>query len=115
MKTLFITAALMASAVHAHAASSSEQSCRACHTMDSKLVGPAFKDIAASYRNDGEAISQLKKSMLEGSTGKWGSVPMPANAGLSAAEAEQFARWIMSLNPTGPGPAGKADAGSGGK
>lgn len=89
---------LLFAAIAAHAASSSEESCRICHKMDSKLVGPAFIDVAARYANDKDAISKLKKSMLEGSSGKWGSIAMPPNAGLTEAEAERFSHWIMSLN-----------------
>lgn len=118
MKKIILAASLLAALTPVLAASSSEQSCRACHTMAAKLVGPSFREIAASYKDDGEAIAHLKKSMLEGSSGKWGSVPMPANAGLSAAEAEQFSHWIMSLNAagldTGKEP-GKEPVGGGGK
>ncbi|GGC85158.1 c-type cytochrome [Undibacterium terreum] len=102
MNKLMLAACLLAIATQGFAASTSEQTCRACHTMDTKLVGPPFKEIAAAYKNDSDAITHLKKSMLEGSSGKWGSVPMPANAGLSAAEAEQFSHWIMSLNNASP-------------
>lgn len=82
----------------AHAASSSEESCRICHKMDSKLVGPAFNDVAARYGKDKDAVAKLKRSMLEGSSGKWGTTPMPPNVGLTEAEADRFAHWIMSLN-----------------
>ncbi|MBB3214161.1 cytochrome c [Herbaspirillum sp. Sphag1AN] len=80
------------------AASSSEESCRVCHRMDSKLIGPAFKDVAARYAADPEAIAHLKHSMLEGSQGRWGEMAMPPNTGLTEAEADSFAHWIMSLN-----------------
>ncbi|MBN3774923.1 c-type cytochrome [Burkholderia sp. Se-20378] len=79
------------------ATSASEQTCRACHTLDTTKVGPPFRAIAAHYRNDADAIAKLQKSMLEGSTGKWGSATMPPNA-ISADDAARFAKWIMSLN-----------------
>lgn len=82
------------------AASAAEESCRVCHKMDSKLIGPAFNDVAARYGKDKDAIAKLKRSMLEGSSGKWGTMAMPPNAGLTEAEAERFAHWIMSLNKT---------------
>ncbi|MFJ3055468.1 c-type cytochrome [Herbaspirillum sp. NPDC087042] len=93
-----ITAALYAAPMVAQAASAAEQSCRACHKIDSKLVGPAFMDVAARYAKDSDAIGHLKRSMLQGSSGKWGSMAMPPNTGLTDAEAERFAHWIMSLN-----------------
>lgn len=94
--TLCLPALLLPAA--AMAASAAEESCRICHKMDSKLVGPAFNDVAARYAKDRDAIAKLKHSMLQGSSGKWGTVAMPPNAGLSEAEAERFAHWIMSLN-----------------
>ncbi|VVE01220.1 Cytochrome c-552 [Pandoraea aquatica] len=79
------------------APSASEQTCRACHDMNSKKVGPSFREIAASYRNDPDALAKIKKSILQGSSGKWGNIPMPANA-IPDDEAERFAHWVMSLN-----------------
>ena len=75
-----------------------EESCRACHAMDKTLVGPPFRAVAARYKDDQLAIEKLKKSMLEGSSGKWGSMAMPPNQGLTQEEAERFAHWVMSLN-----------------
>ncbi|WP_455726301.1 c-type cytochrome, partial [Burkholderia stabilis] len=82
------------------ATSASEQTCRACHTLDTTKVGPPFRAIAAHYRDDRDAVAKLEKSMLEGSTGKWGSATMPPNA-ISADDAARFAKWIMSLNRDG--------------
>lgn len=85
--------------VPGHAASSSsEETCRACHTMDTTKVGPPFRSIAERYKNDPEAIAKLKKSMLEGSSGKWGAGTMPPNA-ITPDEAERFAHWVMQLKP----------------
>ncbi len=81
----------------AHAApSSSEESCRACHAMDTTKVGPPFRAIAARYRGDPDALAKLKRSMLDGSSGKWGAAPMPPNA-ITPAEADRFAHWILQL------------------
>ncbi|CAJ0863394.1 hypothetical protein R20233_01049 [Ralstonia sp. LMG 32965] len=82
-----------------HAApSSSEETCRACHTMDTTKVGPPFRSIAERYQNDPDAIAKLKKSMLEGSSGKWGAGTMPPNA-ITPEEADRFAHWVMQLKP----------------
>lgn len=95
----FSIAVVLAAAAHGVSAapSASEQTCRACHDLNSKKVGPAFREIAASYRNDPDAIAKLRKSILQGSQGKWGSIPMPANA-IADDEADRFAQWVMSLN-----------------
>ena len=77
--------------------SASEQTCRACHALDTTKVGPPFRAIAERYRGDSDAVAKLKKSMLEGSSGKWNTgAQMPANA-ISDADAERFARWILGV------------------
>ncbi|RKF34512.1 c-type cytochrome [Paraburkholderia fungorum] len=77
--------------------SASEQTCRACHSIDTTKVGPAFRAVAERYRGDSDAVAKLKKSMLEGSSGKWNTgAVMPANA-ISDADAERFARWILGV------------------
>ncbi|MFM0505367.1 c-type cytochrome [Paraburkholderia caffeinilytica] len=77
--------------------SASEQTCRACHSIDTTKVGPPFRAIAERYRGDSDAVAKLKKSMLEGSSGKWNTgAQMPPNA-ISAADAERFAGWILGI------------------
>ncbi|WP_211451841.1 c-type cytochrome [Collimonas antrihumi] len=99
MKLQFpIMALMLVSIFGGREAVAGEESCRACHSMDTTLVGPPFRAVAARYKDDQLAIEKLKKSMLEGSSGKWGSVAMPPNQGLTREEAERFAHWVMSLN-----------------
>ncbi|HZZ04145.1 c-type cytochrome [Paraburkholderia sp.] len=77
--------------------SASEQTCRACHSIDTTKVGPAFRAIAERYRGDSDAVAKLEKSMLEGSSGKWNTgAKMPPNA-ISAADAERFSYWILGI------------------
>lgn len=96
-------AALCGSSVPAaHAATSaSEETCRACHTLDTPKVGPPFRAIAARYRDDPNAVDTLAKSMTQGSSGKWGATPMPPNA-ITPAEAVRFAHWVLQLAAPGP-------------
>ncbi|MDY3331397.1 MAG: c-type cytochrome [Pelistega sp.] len=68
------------------------KACTACHSVDNKILGPAFKEIAAK----GEAADVIAASIKNGSVGKWGPVPMPANA-VSDEEAAVLAAWITSL------------------
>jgi cytochrome c len=53
--------------------------CMACHAKDKKLVGPAFKDIAAKYKGQGDAIAKLSDKVRKGGSGNWGPVPMSPN------------------------------------
>jgi cytochrome c len=73
------------------------KNCVACHAVDKKLVGPAYKDVAAKYASDKDAEAQLVKKVREGGSGVWGPVPMPANPQVSAEEARVLVRWVLSL------------------
>lgn len=51
--------------------------CMACHAKDKKLVGPAFKDVAAKYKGQGDAVAKLTEKVRKGGAGNWGPIPMP--------------------------------------
>ncbi|WP_377156122.1 c-type cytochrome [Roseateles sp. UC29_93] len=97
---LFISAALAATLTAPSAFASPElaqkKNCMACHAVDKKLVGPAYKDVAAKYAADKDAVKKLAEKIIKGGSGVWGPVPMPANTQVSPAEAEQLAKWILS-------------------
>ena len=103
MKTLFLApviAAAMACSTGALAQDAAklaqDKACLACHSVDKKLVGPSYKEIAAKYRTDKGAEARLVKKVREGSTGVWGQVPMPPNASVSEKEAAILAKWVLS-------------------
>lgn len=74
-----------------------KRTCFTCHNPDTKLIGPAYRDVAARYRQDPDAVAKLTSQMEKGGSGKWGTVPMPALAAVVPAEERQFlAEWIMS-------------------
>jgi cytochrome c len=68
----------------------------ACHTVDKKLVGPAYAEVAKKYAGQIDAAANLAKSIKAGGSGKWGPVPMPAQSALSDADANTLATWILS-------------------
>jgi cytochrome c len=68
--------------------------CTNCHAVDQKLVGPAFKAVAARYVNDAGAEDRLARKIREGGAGVWGVVPMPSND-VSPAEAKELAHWVL--------------------
>jgi cytochrome c len=72
------------------------KNCMACHAIDKKLVGPAYKDVAAKYAGDKGAADKLVAKVLKGGSGVWGPVPMPANPQVSEAEARKLVAWILS-------------------
>jgi cytochrome c len=72
------------------------KNCLACHAMDKKLVGPAFKDIAAKYASDKGAVDKLAVKIMKGGAGVWGAIPMPAN-NVTDAEAKSLAAWVLTV------------------
>jgi cytochrome c len=72
------------------------KNCMACHTMDKKLIGPSYKDVALKYANDRNATTRLAQKVREGSVGVWGQIPMPANPQVSADEATRLVAWVLS-------------------
>jgi cytochrome c len=97
---LFISATLAATLSAPSAFASPElaqkKNCMACHAVDKKLVGPAYKDVAAKYAADKDAVKKLSEKIIKGGSGVWGPVPMPANTQVSPAEAETLAKWILT-------------------
>ncbi|HEX2332759.1 MAG TPA: c-type cytochrome, partial [Burkholderiales bacterium] len=84
MKLAGICIALAALAGTALPAAANEElakkhACLACHTVDKKMVGPSYKDVAAKYRGDKGAAAKLAAKVKNGSQGVWGNVPMPPN------------------------------------
>ncbi|GHB08812.1 c-type cytochrome [Modicisalibacter luteus] len=71
------------------------KACAACHAIDTKMVGPAYSDVADKYAGQGDAATILVDSVLNGSKGKWGPIPMPPNAAVTEEEAKTLAEWIL--------------------
>lgn len=73
-----------------------KNACLACHAVDKKLVGPAYQEVAKKYAGQKDAVDTLAKSIKAGGAGKWGAIPMPAQAALSDADAKTLATWILA-------------------
>ncbi|UIN22442.1 c-type cytochrome [Herbaspirillum frisingense] len=103
MKYLLLIATLVAgSAISAEALANAQlakaKNCMACHSVDAKIVGPAFKDVAKKYAGQKDAEAKLTQKVLNGGSGAWGAVAMPANKGqVSEAEARELVKWVLSL------------------
>jgi len=74
-----------------------KKNCMACHALDKKVVGPAYKEVAAKYAGQKDAVDKLAQKVIKGGSGVWGQVPMPANAQVNEAEAKQLVQWILSV------------------
>ncbi|OGB00875.1 MAG: cytochrome C' [Burkholderiales bacterium RIFCSPHIGHO2_12_FULL_61_11] len=73
------------------------KNCMACHAVDKKLVGPSYKDVAAKYAGQKDAVDKLAVKVMKGGAGVWGPVPMPANTQVTPDEAKKLVAWVLSL------------------
>lgn len=108
MKALIMTVAAagalmlagQASAADAKAAEALAQKsgCLACHSIDKKVIGPSYKDIAAKYKGDKGAEAKLIAKVKNGGSGVWGPIPMPANSPqVKDADIKTMVQWILSM------------------
>ena len=97
-RSLTILALTLSAAVPAMAdqALAIAKNCMACHAVDKKLVGPSYKDVAAKYAGQKDAVDKLAAKIIKGGAGVWGPVPMPANAQVNDAEAKKLAAWALT-------------------
>ena len=101
--TLIITAALSlvaAGSVQADEALATTSGCTACHQVDAKVVGPAYKEVAAKYKGQEGAADTLTAKVIAGGVGNWGQVPMPPKGGradVSDDDIRTVVEWILSL------------------
>ena len=92
-----VCAAVMATPAMAQMELAQAKNCLACHAVDKKLVGPAYKDVAAKYAGQKDAVDKLAAKVMKGGSGVWGPVPMPANPQVNEAEAKKLVAWILTL------------------
>jgi cytochrome c len=92
-----LAAALSATPVLANQELATKNACTACHAVDKKLVGPAYKDVAAKYRSDKDAAAKLVEKVKKGGVGVWGQVPMPPNTHVKDEDVKTLVKWILSL------------------
>ena len=99
MKAIYV--ALMAAGivmtgqVQADEALAKAKNCMACHQIDKKVVGPAYKEVAAKYKGDKGAVDKLAAKVKAGGSGVWGPTPMPPN-NVTDDEAKKLVTWVLS-------------------
>lgn len=89
--TLFVSTSALASAELAE-----KKGCVACHAADSKRIGPSYKEVAAKYAGNKDAVAALATKVVKGGGGVWGTIPMPANSQVNLAEAKTLVQWILT-------------------
>lgn len=93
---LITSLGLFSQAASANEALAKSKACLACHQVDRKMVGPAFKDVASKYKGNKNAADQLAAKIQSGGKGVWGPLPMPAQ-NVTEDEAKKLAKWVLSL------------------
>jgi len=99
MKRLFawmLVTCLAAPSAWASLALATKNGCTSCHAVDKKALGPSYRDVAKKYAGQADAEATLAKSIKAGGSGKWGPIPMPAQAQLSDADAKTLAAWVLA-------------------
>lgn len=91
-----VLAAVAAQPAMADEALAKGKGCTACHDVKKKVVGPAYAEVAKKYKGDAKAQEAMVGSIVKGSQGKWGPIPMPPNK-VTEEEAKKLAAWIVSL------------------
>lgn len=96
---LILLMPLFTASAHADQAPANAKGCFACHEIKAKKVGPGFREVAKQYAGQKDAAAKLEKKVLEGGSGAWGEVAMPANktVGVTEADAKKPVARILSL------------------
>jgi len=93
----FVTACMVSAPASANPELAKKKNCTSCHDVAQKLVGPAYKDVAAKYAGQADAVAKLSQKVLKGGSGAWGVIVMPANPQVNEAEARQLVQWILTV------------------
>ena len=89
--------ALAAAPALANEALATKNGCTACHGIDKKIVGPAYKEVATKYRGNAKAEAMLIDKVKKGGVGVWGQIPMPPNAQVKDEDVKTLVKWVLSL------------------
>lgn len=104
MKKIVLMTGLVVLSAAAHAvdkdavmALAQKSGCLACHSLDKKMVGPAWNEVSKKYAGDTAAAAQLAIKVKKGTKGTWGPVPMPPNATVKDADVKTLVEFVLSL------------------
>jgi cytochrome c len=71
--------------------------CKTCHSINKKIIGPTYSEIAQKYRSTPANIDKLSEKIIKGGAGVWGDVPMTPHPAMSREEAKKLVRDILQL------------------
>ena len=73
-----------------------QSDCITCHAIDKKMVGPAFKDVAAKYRGDKSAENRLVEKVIKGGGGVWGTAAELPHPNMKEGDIRTLVQWILA-------------------
>jgi cytochrome c len=94
---LLLTTVAIATPALASEELAKKNACTACHAVDKKLVGPAYREVAKKYKGDAKAEAMLVEKVKKGGVGNWGQVPMPPNASVKDEDVKTLVKWILAI------------------
>ena len=97
MKAMIISLALVATPAAADPGLLKKYNCTACHAPATKLVGPAYTEVAKKYAGQADAVARLSAKIKSGGSGVWGAIPMPPHPQMSDADAQKMASHVLGL------------------
>lgn len=103
MKSMMMAAVATASLLLAGQAAADQSlaqksGCMACHSVDKKVLGPSYKDVAAKYKGQKDAEAKLVEKVKKGGSGVWGPIPMPANSPqVKDDDIKTIVKWILAM------------------
>ncbi len=95
-KVLFCALLALSGSALANADLAKAKNCMACHAIGNKVVGPAYKDVAAKYAGQKDAEAKLVAKVQKGGSGVWGNVAMPPNTQVNESEARTLVKWVLT-------------------
>ena len=99
LSALFVASVALAmspASVQASEALAEKNGCLGCHSISEKVVGPAYKDVAAKYKGQKDAPAMLAAKVKNGGSGVWGEVAMPPHPKVSDKDLKKIVAWILS-------------------
>jgi len=96
----YILAIVLATSINSAIANESlaqKSGCLACHNVNVKVLGPAYKDVAAKYRGQAGAEDKLVAKVKAGGSGVWGAIPMPPHPQIKEEDIRTIVKWVLTL------------------
>lgn len=93
---LAIVLAISFNSANANEALAQKSGCLACHNVNVKILGPAYKDVAAKYRGQAGAEDKLVAKVKAGGSGVWGAIPMPPHPQIKEEDIRIIVKWVLT-------------------